>query len=607
MTVEQSDYNPVSEVVNRLRDHGHTVTRRSGGYNAQCPAHPDRNPSLSVSAGQDGRALIHCHAGCSPRDILDALDLDPGQLFTDYDPTRETTGNLIHIRAWKQRQPKPPKPPSDTRREKTHHWDYTTPHGQPVARVVRYDLIDKATGEIVGKTFTQHAISPDGSVQPNLGGIDMPLYNAPAVANAITSGTPIVICEGEKDADTATSLGLPATTCAQGAGSWRPHHTAQLAGAAGVIIVADNDPPGIAHAFAIHQQLSDAGIYANVYIPKGDAKDLTEHVAQGGGIGDLLPYDEAAEAARIAEETRERFPAIDWEALWADESEEEWIVEPLLPARRMVALYSAPKVGKSLLMLEIAVGIATGSVVLGYTVKRPYRVLYVDFENDPKADTRDRLKNMGYGPADLRNLIMLSFPTMAALDSQAGAEELLAAVAAYDTEVVVIDTVSRAIKGEENENDTWLAFYRHTGLRIKQAGVSLVRLDHSGKDETKGQRGGSAKSGDVDAIWRMSKITEETFKLECEAARLPITEKTLVLHRKTEPKLHHQVDAAGAAATFGIKVEALIEWLDANGIPDDASTHAIRKAKTEMDGPRASNEVIGEAAKRRKERLPAWG
>ena len=54
-------------------------------------------------------------------------------------------------------------------------------------------------------------------------------------------------------------------------------------------------------------------------------------------------------------------PCIDWHALWADDSEEEWIVEPLLPARRLVALYSAPKVGKSLLMLEIAVGVSRGS------------------------------------------------------------------------------------------------------------------------------------------------------------------------------------------------------------------------------------------------------
>lgn len=605
MTVEAHTHDPVAAVTQRLRANGLQVTGAGkGAYSAQCPAHEDRSPSLSVGTGHDGRALVHCHTGCSIVDILDALDLDPGALFTDYDPERESSGNLVHIRAWKQQRPKNPKPPSDTKREKTHHWDYHAPDGTPVARVVRYDLVDKATGEIVGKTFTQHAISADGTIHPNLGGIDVPLYNAPAVANAITNGTPIVITEGEKDADTASTLGLPGTTCAQGAGSWRPHHTAQLAGCGGVIIVADNDGPGIEHAFTVHQELTTAGIHATVYLP-AHGKDLTEHVTAGGTIADLIPYDEAAEAARAAQEARERFPCLDWHQLWADDSEEEWIVEPLLPARRMVALYSAPKVGKSLLMLEIAVGIATGTVVLGYQTDRARRVLYVDFENDPKTDTRDRLKAMGHGPDDLGNLVMLSFPSMAALDSQAGAEELLAAVLAYDAEVVVIDTVSRAIKGEENENDTWLAFYRHTGLRLKQAGVALVRLDHSGKDETKGQRGGSAKSGDVDAIWRMSKINETTFRLDCEAARLPITEKTLVLHREKTPRLHHRVDALGARAAFDIKVNDLIAWLDSNGIGDDASNRDVAAAKAN-GGPKASKEVIAEAVRQRKARVPEW-
>ena len=55
----------------------------------------------------------------------------------------------------------------------------------------------------------------------------------------------------------------------------------------------------------------------------------------------------------------------------------------------------------------------------------------------------------------------------------------------------------------------------------------MVRLDHTGKDETKGQRGGSAKSGDVDAIWRLSRVTEVRFRLECTNSRLQITTKSL--------------------------------------------------------------------------------
>jgi hypothetical protein len=41
---------------------------------ARCPAHDDRNPSLSVSV-KDGRVLVHCFAGCHPDAVLEAVGL----------------------------------------------------------------------------------------------------------------------------------------------------------------------------------------------------------------------------------------------------------------------------------------------------------------------------------------------------------------------------------------------------------------------------------------------------------------------------------------------------------------------------------------------------
>ena len=51
---------------------------------ARCPAHEDRSPSLAISRGDKG-ALLHCFAGCSVPDILEALGLEAGQLFDDFD------------------------------------------------------------------------------------------------------------------------------------------------------------------------------------------------------------------------------------------------------------------------------------------------------------------------------------------------------------------------------------------------------------------------------------------------------------------------------------------------------------------------------------------
>jgi hypothetical protein len=288
------------------------------------------------------------------------------------------------------------------------------------------------------------------------------------------------------------------------------------------------------------------------------------------------PETDAAEDADTLPGVRDRLPRLDWEALWADDEEEEWIVEPLLPARRLVALFSAPKVGKSLLLLEMAVAIARGEPVLGTTIDRPRIVLYVDFENDPRGDVRSRLVAMGRKPSELENLVYLSFPRLNYLDSKQGAAELLEACHEYGAEVVVIDTVSRAVGGDENENDTWLRFYRYTGLSLKQSGIASIRLDHTGKDPTKGMRGGSAKYGDVDAVWSMTAVTDNTFRLECTANRMPVSEKVLVLRRELLPHLRHEVEGGGVLAIAGARQQQLVGQL--NEIYGDKTPPSLRDA-----------------------------
>lgn len=45
---------------------------------AQCPAHDDRDPSLSVREAENGSLLIHCFAGCETHDVLKAVGLTWG-------------------------------------------------------------------------------------------------------------------------------------------------------------------------------------------------------------------------------------------------------------------------------------------------------------------------------------------------------------------------------------------------------------------------------------------------------------------------------------------------------------------------------------------------
>ena len=45
-----------------------------GGYGlTRCVSHDDHNPSLKLSDGDQGKLLVHCFAGCEPRDMLAEL------------------------------------------------------------------------------------------------------------------------------------------------------------------------------------------------------------------------------------------------------------------------------------------------------------------------------------------------------------------------------------------------------------------------------------------------------------------------------------------------------------------------------------------------------
>jgi hypothetical protein len=59
-----------------------SVKKSGKGHTAKCPAHEDRQASLSIGAGDDGRVLLKCHAGCTIDQIVSALGLTKADLFS---------------------------------------------------------------------------------------------------------------------------------------------------------------------------------------------------------------------------------------------------------------------------------------------------------------------------------------------------------------------------------------------------------------------------------------------------------------------------------------------------------------------------------------------
>ena len=68
---------PVDALLSRLEG-----ARKAGyGWMAQCPAHEDRTPSLSIRVGDDGRVLAHCFAGCSTAEVVASVGMSLADLF----------------------------------------------------------------------------------------------------------------------------------------------------------------------------------------------------------------------------------------------------------------------------------------------------------------------------------------------------------------------------------------------------------------------------------------------------------------------------------------------------------------------------------------------
>jgi hypothetical protein len=219
--------------------------------------------------------------------------------------------------------------------------------------------------------------------------------------------------------------------------------------------------------------------------------------------------------------------AKEWDATPEDE---DWILPGFLVRAGQNLIYSAPKVGKSLLLLDIAaqLHIRGRSVLTDETVPQ-VRVLYCDYENR-KADIINRLKDLGFTKEEAAQLNYYWLPKDSKLDTPTGGRQLLAMMEATNSELAIIDTASRTITGDENSNDTWIGWYDNTGALLKQYGKSFIRLDHSGKAKGNGPRGGSAKSGDVDSIWQLTRTTDG-LKLHKDDARQAGYDDNIVLLR----------------------------------------------------------------------------
>ena len=379
MSLAATNHDPVATVLERLSNAG-CVPKQSnpGQWNAKCPvvsahSHGDKNPSLSVGSGPDGKALVHCHTGCRLPDIAHALQLGVNDLF-------------------------PPKPRASIAngRRITSTYPYYDLDGTLVFEVVRYSP----------KGFAQRVPDGRGGWTWSLKGIsERPLYMLPQIHRAIERGERVFLTEGEKDAEALQWAvdGLGAVGCnSAGAGKWRPEYARQLAGAGRIVIIRDNDSAGLEHAKVFARELTAAGFTDLVVsAPPERFKDTAEALGAGIKPGDFVRQWRSADGPAWYSDAIE-VPTADEPADEEVLDEDDWAsidlrdlaaavldgtYEPIMPTvlavdgtipllypGRVNSLFGESGGGKTWLALAAVAEVA----------RRGGRVLFVDYEDNPQ-------------------------------------------------------------------------------------------------------------------------------------------------------------------------------------------------------------------------------
>jgi putative DNA primase/helicase len=259
---------PVARVYQALEEHGLDPRRVGSGISSRCPGHDDSRPSLSVSEGHDGRALIHCHAGCSFLTVMGALGLDASDAFA---PDTE--------RAAKTR--KTSCPPPWERPVKTR-FPYRDEAGNLLFEVVRF--ADDDSGGEKCRPFRPGAEKPWG----RLDGVPRPLYRLPELLAALKAGSTVYLPEGESDVESLGALGLDATTNPGGADGWKPEYADILKGA-DVVKLSDNDAAGLRHTGEVVRSLLPVAHRVRVveFSELPEKGDVSDWIARGHVREDL--------------------------------------------------------------------------------------------------------------------------------------------------------------------------------------------------------------------------------------------------------------------------------------------------------------------------------
>lgn len=504
----------------------------NGQWLASCPVpghgrgNGDKNPSLSISEGPDGKALFHCHGGCDQHTVFSVMR-ERGFL-PELEPRNEPLALIKPIT-----------------RQLEQEWHYSDEEGVTLFIKQRF-----RTADAKGKDYKLIKVDEAGRRHATLGDARIVPYKLPELRDAVSKGRYVYLTEGEKAADAIISLGSVATSSHAGSGTWPDAITEYFTGA-NVVILPDNDVPGWKYAKKAAAKLLPVAKSVRVVDLGGEdlGDDAFEWIYSQGktrqDLADLVKAQapitseqEVHAPERLRDKPEPQAPAVAPAAVpalpepakelpsktltleaWDEIKDEpvEWLVEKVIPKRGFVALYGPPGSFKSFIALDLAAAIARSAPWMGQasTPSDNGAVVYIAGEGHGGIGARIKACRIhhkieaGIPIYILRHQINLRSSTEDINSLMLAVAELVE-TRQLKIDLLVIDTLARAFGGgNENSSEDMGAFITSCGHLQQVFEAALLVIHHSGKDQAKGLRGHSSLLGAVDTELELLRFDDQ--------------------------------------------------------------------------------------------------
>jgi len=294
---------PVDLVLERAKN----VRKTGSGWLVSCPCpdhgqgRGDRNPSVSITEGDDSRALVNCQAGCQTEDIVAELGLNMSDLFENRNGHRGGRSNTS------QKTTSTDQPPTLE--------NYAEYVGLPIGFLKELGLKEyrhlgepavsmpymDANGEVL-LTRSRVSLTSKPKVKTRSGDKHR-LYGLWKLEEARAAGYAWLV-EGESDSQTLWYEGEPAAGI-PGANGWKSEWAAELEGIDRLYFVVEDGPgEGCWEKLAATPEIRDR-LYR---VELADVKDVSELRKKGpdGFKGRLREARGSARAWQDIAETEER-------------------------------------------------------------------------------------------------------------------------------------------------------------------------------------------------------------------------------------------------------------------------------------------------------------